>query len=61
MHAFDGFRTSHEIARVKPIPYEDIKKIFPNEKLIKENVRKTGLNPHNPVMRGTAMRPDIFF
>ncbi len=39
LHFFDGMRTSHEINKIKPIPYEDIYKMFPTEEL-QTNLRK---------------------
>lgn len=56
----DGFRTSHEIDKVHVIKYEDIQKIFPFD-LVEKNVRPSSVNPHNPIMRGTGQRPDIWF
>ena len=41
LHFFDGMRTSHEITKIKPIPYQDVKKIYPYEDLYK-NLRNYG-------------------
>ena len=60
LHFFDGMRTSHEISKVKPIPYEDIAKIFPSEALQK-NLRKYQATPHNPLHRGLVHNPDVYF
>ncbi|MEG1500288.1 MAG: pyruvate:ferredoxin (flavodoxin) oxidoreductase, partial [Clostridia bacterium] len=59
IHFFDGFRTSHEIQKIEEIPYDDIKKIVPYDKL--DEFRKKALNPSNPHQIGTAQNPDIYF
>ncbi len=41
LHFFDGFRTSHEIAKIKKIPYEDMLSIYPYDALQK-HLRKYG-------------------
>ena len=33
LHFFDGFRTSHEIAKIKTIPYEDMRQLVPRDAL----------------------------
>lgn len=60
IHFFDGNRTSHEIQKLQPIPYETINAIFPHH-LIDKNLRSKALNPSNPLARGTGQRPDIFY
>ena len=59
IHFFDGFRTSHEIQKIEEIDYEDIKKIYPYEKM--EEFKKRALDPLHPRQQGTAQNPDIFF
>jgi len=59
LHFFDGFRTSHEIQKIETIDYEDLAKLL-DFKAIK-NFRDKALNPENPVTRGTAQNPDIYF
>ncbi len=59
VHFFDGFRTSHEINTIYDIDMEDIKKIYPYDKYYE--FKKRALNSNNPVQRGTAQNPDIFF
>jgi len=59
LHFFDGFRTSHELNMVEPIPTEVMRGML-SEKLIAEH-KARGLNPEKPVMRGTAQNPDVFF
>ena len=59
LHFFDGFRTSHEIQKIDSISDEDIKKIYPYEKL--KEFKNRALDPLNPRQQGTAQNPDIFF
>jgi pyruvate-ferredoxin/flavodoxin oxidoreductase len=59
IHFFDGFRTSHEIQKVKLLDYKDLKEMLDAEAL--ENFRKKSLNPEHPAMRGTAQNDDVFF
>ncbi|MCX7679099.1 MAG: pyruvate:ferredoxin (flavodoxin) oxidoreductase [Spirochaetes bacterium] len=56
---FDGFRTSHEIQKIELIDYEVYKKLLNWKKLAE--FRKNALGPDNPVTRGTAQNPDIYF
>ena len=59
IHMFDGFRTSHEIQKVEYFEHEDLNHLFPREDL--QKFRDNALNPENPVTRGTAQNPDIYF
>ncbi len=59
MHFFDGFRTSHEIQKVEVMEQEDLEKMLDKEAL--QKFRKNALNPENPVTRGTAQNPDVYF
>jgi pyruvate-ferredoxin/flavodoxin oxidoreductase len=56
---FDGFRTSHEIQKIEAIQMEDIVPLVDQEAL--QEFRDRAINPENPVTRGTAQNPDIFF
>jgi len=56
---FDGFRTSHEIQKIEAIEMEDMIPLVDQEAL--QEFRNRALNPENPVTRGTAQNPDIFF
>lgn len=56
---FDGFRTSHEINKIELIDDETIKSMI-NEDAILE-CRNRALKPDDPVMRGTAQNPDVYF
>ena len=56
---FDGFRTSHEIQKIKIWDYEDLKEMCDMDAV--EAFRKRALNPERPVMRGSHENGDIFF
>ena len=59
VHFFDGFRTSHEVAKVEMIS-DDIMRKMIGDQWIADH-RKRSLNPENPVLRGTAQNPDVYF
>ena len=59
IHFFDGFRTSHEVMKIEELTKDDMKAMMDDELIIAH--RKRGLTPDNPVMRGTAQNPDVYF
>lgn len=59
MHFFDGFRTSHEVQKVKLLSDNDLRSLI-NENLILLH-RARALTPDRPLLRGTAQNPDVFF
>src|SRR3974377_2412648 len=59
LHFFDGFRTSHEVAKVEQLLVDDLKAMISDD-LVAEH-RKRALNPEQPVVRGTAQNPDVYF
>jgi pyruvate-ferredoxin/flavodoxin oxidoreductase len=59
LHFMDGFRTSHELNVVAPIPEEDLRRLVDEEALLAHRGR--GLDPDHPVLRGSAQNPDVFF
>lgn len=59
LNVFDGFRTSHEISKVDQIPDEVVKEMIPEDKVYE--FKNNALNSENPVIRGTAQNPDVFF
>lgn len=59
MHFFDGFRTSHEINKIKVLEKEDYIKLINWESL--EKFRKKAISPLSPNTRGTAQNDDIYF
>ncbi len=59
VHFFDGFRTSHEIQKIEMLENEDLAPLI-DQKALAE-FRERALNPENPVARGMAENPDIYF
>jgi pyruvate-ferredoxin/flavodoxin oxidoreductase len=59
LHFFDGFRTSHEVAKVELLNDEDMRAMIDNDLVLAH--RSRGLTPDRPVLRGTAQNPDVFF
>jgi len=59
MHFYDGFRTSHEIGKIKTIDYSIIQKMLPEKEISEFKAR--ALSNVNPRQSGTAQNPDIFF
>ncbi len=59
LHFFDGFRTSHEVAKIEQLTEDDMREMLPNE-LIQAH-RARALSPDHPVLRGTAQNPDVYF
>ncbi|HEX8985389.1 MAG TPA: pyruvate:ferredoxin (flavodoxin) oxidoreductase, partial [Bryobacteraceae bacterium] len=59
LHYFDGFRTSHEVAKVEQLTKEDLRAMISDE-LVRAH-RERALSPDRPVLRGTAQNPDVFF
>src|SRR6187551_1580536 len=59
LHFFDGFRTSHEVAKIEELGDDDLRALI-RETAIYEH-RRRGLTPDRPVLRGTAQNPDVFF
>ena len=59
VHFFDGFRTSHEIAKIEPLD-RDILRTMIDDRLVAAH-RARALTPDRPVVRGTAQNPDVFF
>jgi pyruvate-ferredoxin/flavodoxin oxidoreductase len=59
VHFFDGFRTSHEVAKIEQLSDDDIRTMIDDELVMAH--RNRGLTPERPVMRGTAQNPDVYF
>ena len=56
---FDGFRTSHEIAKIESLPETTIRAMIDEERIREHRMR--ALSPDHPVVRGTAQNPDVYF
>ncbi|MFQ5709024.1 MAG: pyruvate:ferredoxin (flavodoxin) oxidoreductase [bacterium] len=59
VHFFDGFRTSHEVSKIEEITDATIRAMIDDELVLAHRQRR--LSPDNPVIRGTAQNPDVFF
>src|SRR5690349_7393787 len=59
LHFFDGFRTSHEVAKVEQLTIEDLQAMITDE-LVRAH-RGRALSPDRPFIRGTAQNPDVYF
>ncbi|MFN0006688.1 MAG: pyruvate:ferredoxin (flavodoxin) oxidoreductase, partial [Planctomycetota bacterium] len=59
LHFFDGFRTSHEVARIEVLPDETLRAMIDEEAVLAHRGR--ALTPDRPVLRGTAHNPDTYF
>ncbi len=59
IHFFDGFRTSHEINKVRLMDEGRISKLLPKKAIIR--FRENAMNSNYPTTRGTAENEDIYF
>ena len=59
VHFFDGFRTSHEVSKIKDLADEVIAGMIDLDDLLR--FRQRALSPDHPVIRGTSQNPDVFF
>ncbi|MEK7251824.1 MAG: pyruvate:ferredoxin (flavodoxin) oxidoreductase [Actinomycetota bacterium] len=59
LHFFDGFRTSHEVAKIERFTDDDLLAMVGATAIAAHRGR--ALDPEHPVLRGTAQNPDVFF
>jgi pyruvate-ferredoxin/flavodoxin oxidoreductase len=59
LHFFDGFRTSHEVAKIHPLSDDVLRALIKSEWI--DAHRERALTPDAPKIRGTAQNPDTFF
>ncbi|MGE0012233.1 MAG: pyruvate:ferredoxin (flavodoxin) oxidoreductase [Azoarcus sp.] len=59
LHFFDGFRTSHEVAKIVPVEDELLRDMLPQARIAAQ--RERALSPEHPVLRGSSQNPDVFF
>jgi pyruvate-ferredoxin/flavodoxin oxidoreductase len=59
VHFFDGFRTSHEVAKVEELTFDDMRQMLPDELIFAH--RSRALTPDNPLLRGSSQNPDVYF
>src|ERR1041384_4927580 len=59
IHFFDGFRTSHEVAKVEQLTPDDLRAMIDPDLVAAHRAR--ALSPDRPMIRGTAQNPDVYF
>jgi pyruvate-ferredoxin/flavodoxin oxidoreductase len=59
MHFFDGFRTSHEVAKIELMTEDDLRAMIDDALVVAHRTR--ALSPDHPLLRGTTQNPDVFF
>lgn len=59
IHFFDGFRTSHEILKIRVLDYDWLAANLDRDAL--RAFRKRGMNPERPDQRSAVENPDTFF
>jgi len=59
LHFFDGFRTSHEVNKIEALEDGVLTSMVSFDDVLTH--RSRGLSPDNPVLRGSAQNPDVFF
>lgn len=59
LHFFDGFRTSHEVAKIEQVPVEVVREMIDDELVFAHRAR--AMTPDHPFIRGTSQNPDVYF
>ncbi|MDD3353444.1 pyruvate:ferredoxin (flavodoxin) oxidoreductase [Zoogloea sp.] len=59
IHFFDGFRTSHEVAKIVAVEPATVRAMIDDDQVAAHRAR--ALSPERPMLRGTAQNPDVFF
>ena len=59
LHFFDGFRTSHEVAKTQAVGDDVLRALIDERSVLAHRAR--ALSPEHPVVRGTAQNPDVYF
>ena len=59
LHFFDGFRTSHEVAKIQVVEDNVLHALISQDALYGHRAR--AMSPDHPVLRGTAQNPDVYF
>ena len=59
IHFFDGFRTSHEVAKIAAVEADTVRAMLDPDLIAAHRAR--ALSPEHPVLRGTSQNPDVFF
>jgi pyruvate-ferredoxin/flavodoxin oxidoreductase len=59
LHFFDGFRTSHEVSKIRSLTDDDLDALIDDSRIALH--RSRALSPDHPVLRGSSQNPDVFF
>ena len=59
LHFFDGFRTSHEVAKISEVDAATVRAMIDPQWVADHRAR--ALSPEHPLIRGTSQNPDVFF
>ncbi|MFN2309141.1 MAG: pyruvate:ferredoxin (flavodoxin) oxidoreductase, partial [Gammaproteobacteria bacterium] len=59
VHFFDGFRTSHEVAKIRPVDDRTLRALVADAQVQAHRAR--ALSPEHPVLRGSSQNPDVYF
>ena len=59
IHFFDGFRTSHEVAKISTVEADTVQAMLDADLIAAHRAR--ALSPEHPVLRGSSQNPDVFF
>jgi len=59
LHFFDGFRTSHEVAKIEQVPVDVVREMIDDRLVFAHRTR--ALTPDHPFIRGTSQNPDVYF
>ncbi len=59
LHFFDGFRTSHEVAKIAQLGDDDLRAVIDENAIAKFRAR--AMSPDHPTLHGTAQNPDVYF
>jgi len=59
IHFFDGFRTSHEVAKIVPLADDDLRAVIDEKDIAAFRAR--AMSPDRPAIHGTAQNPDVYF
>ncbi|HWA25918.1 MAG TPA: pyruvate:ferredoxin (flavodoxin) oxidoreductase [Lacunisphaera sp.] len=59
IHFFDGFRTSHEVSKLRMLSDDDLRAVIDEADIAAFRAR--AMTPDRPTLRGTAQNPDVYF
>jgi pyruvate-ferredoxin/flavodoxin oxidoreductase len=59
VHFFEGFRVSHEVAKIEVLSADEMRAMMDDELIIAHRGR--AMTPDRPVLRGTSQNPDVYF